>query len=81
MPRGIPNSILPKHYHNYLLDEFEKGTCYIYCAKCEKTTLHEPIKIRKDRYKIKLDGKVVAFMLKFRCKECGMIIAFKRKNI
>jgi len=70
---------LPKHYHLHILEQFQKGSCYIYCGKCEKTTLHDPLKIPK--VVAKIDGKVVAFNIKYRCKECGNIVTFQRKII
>lgn len=64
-----------------IMKAFKKGAVYIFCDKCETTTLHMPIKQRKSRMIATIDDKIVALNLRFRCKRCGKIVQFKEKRI
>lgn len=70
---------LPKNYHSKLLAEFKKGSCYIYCGKCAKVTLHRPD--RKGSMIATIDGKTVVKKIKYFCKVCGHIVILKEKKI
>lgn len=69
----------PRHENSYLLEHFKKGSCYIYCGKCQKTTLHKPSKT--ERMKATINNKVVAVKVTFYCSECGNIVKFQEKKI
>jgi len=69
----------PRHEHSYLLDQFKKGSCYVYCGRCQKTTVHKPVKT--DRMKATIANKVVAVKVTFSCSECGNRVTFQEKKI
>lgn len=54
--------------------------CFIYCKKCQKVTLHECVR-NKDRIVVKINGKIVAFKIKFKCQKCGQTVTFKQKAL
>lgn len=69
----------PRHEHSYLLNQFKKGSCYIYCGRCQKVTLHK--RVKTDRMKATINNKVVAVKVTFSCSECGNRVTFKEKKI
>ena len=61
-----------------LMELFKQGYVYIWCPKCETTTLHEPIKVKVNKRK---DVLMDRYEKRYKCTRCNNVQKFKVKKV